>query len=60
MYLVDYPFPILVGQTNIRQKYNRLVKLLGWYYRKDGLDRIEKIDMDYAENQVLVTGLVNR
>ncbi len=57
LFLVDTPFPIHVGRDDIREKYRRLVKLLGWYYRKDGMEGIRRIDMEYAKDRVLVAGM---
>ncbi|HEB50783.1 MAG TPA: FtsQ-type POTRA domain-containing protein [Desulfobulbus sp.] len=54
LYLVDRPFPIYFGREGIRKKFYRLVRILERLYRKDRIDGIRKIDMDYMENRVLV------
>ncbi len=54
LYLVDRPFPIYFGRERIRKKYYRLVRILERLYRRDRVDGIREIDMDYMENRVLV------
>ncbi len=54
LYLVDRPFPIYFGREGIRKKYYRLVRILSRLYRRDRIDDVREIDMDYMENRVLV------
>ncbi len=54
LYLVDRPFPIYFGRQGIRKKYYRLVRILERLYRRDRIDGIREIDMEYMENRVLV------
>ncbi len=57
VYLVDYPFPIFFGNSNISQKYYRLVQVLKTLYKqkdKGSISQIEYIQMDYLQDKVLV------
>lgn len=54
VYLVDHTFPIFIGSERISSKYYRLVQILEQLYRKDKMDSIKEIRMDYMENKVLV------
>jgi len=54
LYLVDRPFPIYFGREGIRKKYYRLVRILSRLYRRDRIDAVREIDMDYMANRVLV------
>jgi cell division septal protein FtsQ len=58
VYLVEYPFPIFFGNSNIRRKYSRLVQVLKALYKKqngkESISQIEYIQMDYLNDKVLV------
>lgn len=54
VYLVDQPFPIYMGYDNIRKRYSHLVKLLERLYRKEKIEEIKEIHMDYQEGRILV------
>jgi len=54
VYLVEHPFPIYFGTENVYTKYYRLVKILERLYRKEQIEGIEAIRMDYMENKILV------
>ena len=53
LFLMDHPVPIYLGQGDMRAKYNRLVKVLSWLYRKDRFNSIAAIKVDYMEKKVL-------
>jgi cell division protein FtsQ len=53
LFLMDHPVPIYLGQGEMRAKYNRLVKVLSWLYRKDRFGSIAAIKVDYMEKKVL-------
>ena len=53
LFLMDYPVPIYLGQGEMRTKYNRLVKVLSWLYRRDRFDSIAAITVDYMDKKVL-------
>lgn len=55
VYLVDYPFPIYMGNDKIRVRFSRLVKVLAKLYKEDRIKGIAEIRMDYAENKILVS-----
>ncbi|XOF33197.1 MAG: cell division protein FtsQ/DivIB [Candidatus Electrothrix sp. YB6] len=54
VYLVERPFPIYVGCGNVKSRYYQLVKLLALFYRKNGLEGIRAIRMDYQAGRILV------
>ena len=54
VYLVDQPFPIYMGYDNISTRYYQLVKLLERLYRKEKIQEIKEIRMDYQEGRILV------
>ncbi len=55
LFLMDQPFPVYLGQGGMRDKYNRLVRVLAWLYRKNRLDSISAIKVDYMDNKVLAS-----
>lgn len=55
MYMADNPFPVKIGKTKMWQKYKRLVKVLGWLYKKKKFDTVTLIDLEYMEGRVLVS-----
>ncbi len=57
VYLVDSPFPIYMGYSDIRTRYYQLVKLLERLYRKEKIEEIKEIRMDYYEDRILVAKL---
>lgn len=57
VYLVEYPFPIYLGHDQIRTRYYRLLRMLGHLYRKDQMEQVTAIRMDYEEDRALVAGL---
>jgi len=58
LYLVEYPFPIYFGTSNIKTKYYQLRKVLETLYRKrkgkSMIQNVAYIRMDYQKNKVLV------
>lgn len=58
VYLVENPFPIYLGRSNVRKKYSRLVQVLKTIYKKQKgtatISQIEYIQMDYLADKVLV------
>jgi cell division protein FtsQ len=54
LYLMDRPFPIRLGTGDIWGKYNRLVKVLYWLYKKKEFDSVSYVYVDYSEDKVLV------
>lgn len=54
VYLLDRPFPVYFGSDEVFTKYYRLVKILDRLYRKDLIDEVEFIRIDYMKNQILV------
>lgn len=54
VYLVDSPFPIYLGYSNMRTRYYQLVKLLERLYRKEKIKEIKEIRMDYYQDRILV------
>lgn len=54
VYLVEHPFPIYVGYGNVEKRYYQLVKLLERFYRKERIEGIEEIRMDYHQGRILV------
>ncbi len=57
VYLVDYPFPIYLGNEKIRERYYLLVRVLTQLYRNDKIKEVKEIRMDYAENKIMVARL---
>ncbi|GAB4332298.1 MAG: hypothetical protein Kow0089_00110 [Desulfobulbaceae bacterium] len=55
VYLVDHPFPIYMGKSDIRTRFRRLVKVLARLYKTDEIHDVTAIRMDYGENKILVT-----
>ncbi len=55
LFLMDHPIPIYLGKGEMRTKYDKLVKVLSWLYRKNRFDSITAIKVDYMENKVLAT-----
>jgi len=57
LYLADNPFPIYLGQGEMKQKYGRLSKVLAWLYRKKQFTSTESINLNYLadlkENEAL-------
>ncbi|MFO7760565.1 MAG: cell division protein FtsQ/DivIB [Thermodesulfobacteriota bacterium] len=48
MFLVDYPFPIYLGQKgDMSQKYRKLSRVLSWLYSRQKIGETEYIDMNY-------------
>ncbi len=58
LYLVEHPFPVFMGDDEIKKKYIRLRKILEMLYkpRRTGMDigRVAYIKMDYLEDKVIV------
>lgn len=54
VYLVDYPFPIYMGQEKIRERFYLLVRVLAQLYNKDKVKEIKEIRMNYAEDKIMV------
>lgn len=58
VYLVENPFPIFFGSSDIGRKYDRLVKVLKVLYKnqkgKGSISQIKYIQMDYLQDKVLV------
>ncbi len=58
LHLVEHPFPIFLGDDEMRKKYIRLRKVLEMLYkpRRTGMDigRVAYIKMDYLEDKVIV------
>lgn len=54
IYLVEHPFPIYIGYGNVKKRYYQLVKLLERLYRKEEIEGIKEIRMDYHEGRILV------
>lgn len=58
IYLVEYPFPIFFGKSDIKKKYSHLVQVLKAVYKnqkgKGSISDIEYIQMDYLDDKVLV------
>jgi cell division protein FtsQ len=58
VYLVENPFPIFFGNSDIDKKYGRLVQVLKALYKKQkgkgSISQIEYIQMDYLNDKVLV------
>lgn len=55
VYLAENPFPIYIGQSEVKESYYRLVKILRQLYQRNKITEIAKIQLDYTENKVLVT-----
>ena len=56
-YLAERPFPIHLGYGRIRPRYYQLVRLLERLYRKEKIENIRKIRMDYQPGRILVAKL---
>ncbi|MCI5158125.1 MAG: FtsQ-type POTRA domain-containing protein [Candidatus Electrothrix sp. AUS1_2] len=54
VYLVEHPFPIYIGYGNVERRYYQLVKLLERLYRKETIEGIREIRMDYHDGRILV------
>jgi cell division protein FtsQ len=58
VYLVENPFPIFFGKSDIGRKYSRLVQVLKVLYKKQNgkgsISQIRYIQMDYLQDKVLV------
>jgi len=54
VFLADKPFPIYLGSDNMERKYLRLVKVLGWLYKKKEIEITEFIRLDYLPDKVMV------
>jgi hypothetical protein len=54
LFLVEYPFPIYMGDDNIRTQYYRLVKILARLYRNGTVNTIKEIRMNYLQSKALV------
>ena len=54
-YLVERPFPIHLGYGNIKTRYYQLVGLLEQLYRKEKIEHIKEIRMDYQADRILVS-----
>lgn len=54
LYLVDRPFPVYLGEGDLATKYNRLVKVLYWLYKKEEFPQVAYIRMDMFSDQVVV------
>lgn len=59
VYLVDYPFPIYLGQEKIRERFYLLVRVLAQLYNKDKVKEIREIRMNYAEDKIMVASTGN-
>ena len=63
LYLADNPFPIYLGQGEMKKKYGRLSKVLSFLYRKKEYAATASIDLNYlglsqdkeSANRVLVS-----
>lgn len=47
LYMADHPFPIVLGQGDMKKKYGRLTRVLSWLYNKKQFEQAESIDMNY-------------
>ncbi|MGR0481975.1 MAG: cell division protein FtsQ/DivIB [Candidatus Electronema sp. V4] len=56
-YLAERPFPIHLGYGRIRPRYYQLVRLLERLYRKEKIEDIREIRMDYQPGRILVAKL---
>ncbi len=54
LYLVERPFPVYLGKGDLAVKYNRLVKVLYWLYKKEEFPQVAYIRMDMFSDQVVV------
>ncbi len=58
LYLVEHPFPIYFGKGEVSRKFDELLQVLGYLYRrhkgKTTIDDIAYIRMDYQLKKVLV------
>ncbi|MHB1349702.1 MAG: FtsQ-type POTRA domain-containing protein [Desulfobulbus sp.] len=54
VYLIDHPFPIIMGKEKLRTRFNLLVRVLAQLYQKDKVKDVAEIRMDYAEDKILV------
>ncbi len=55
VYLVDRPFPIYMGDRDVKHRRDLLVKLLERLYRKKKFEELKEIRMDYGKEQIMVT-----
>ena len=56
-YLAERPFPIYIGYGNIKTRYYQLVRLLERLYRKEKIEHVREIRMDYQAGRILVASL---
>jgi hypothetical protein len=56
-YLAERPFPIYIGYGKIKPRYYQLVRLLERLYRKEKIEYIREIRMDYQPGRILVACL---
>ena len=54
IFLVDRPFPIYLGRKEMKEKYNRLARVLYKLYKKEFFDETAYIKMNYTDYKVLV------
>ena len=54
LFLVDRPFPIRLGRSDMWGKYKRLVKVLSLLYNRKEFARVSYVYVDYAQDKVLV------
>lgn len=58
VHLVEFPFPIYFGRGEVKNKYNKLLKILAVLYKKKkgnvDIGEVKYIRMDYLEKKVLV------
>lgn len=57
VYLAERPFPIYIGYGKIKTRYYQLVRLLERLYRKEKIEYIREIRMDYQTDRILVASL---
>lgn len=55
LYLVEPPFPIVLGQGEIEKKYERLVEVLTDLYQNKDVPDVAGINMTYSKDEVLVS-----
>lgn len=54
LFLVEYPFPIYMGNDNIRTQYFRLVRVLARLYRHGSVGTVKEIRMNHLQSKALV------
>lgn len=54
LFLVDRPFPVRLGRGDVWGKYERLVKVLYWLYKRKEFSRVSYVYVDYSTDKVLV------